>query len=185
MILYVNAGVRAESRTNRLAKALLNKLGVYEELRLTDLAMKPLNEESLGYREAQIEKRNYNDSIFDLSKQFAEADLIVVSAPYWDGQFPAVLKTYLENIYSIGIVSKYSPDGHPEGLCKAEKLYYVTTAGGEYDPRFSYDYIEYLAKNAFGVKETELICAEYLDIEGNDAEEILSGAISNLGEMQN
>ncbi len=182
MILYVNACVRAESRTNRLAKALLDKLGAYEEVRLTDLVMKPLNEESLGYREAQIEKQNYNDSIFDLSKQFAEADLIVVSAPYWDGQFPAVLKTYIENIYAIGIVTKYSEDGRPQGLCKAKKLYYVTTAGGEYDPRFSYDYIEYLVKNVFGIQETELICAEYLDIEGNDAEEIVSKAISNLDE---
>ena len=30
------------------------------------------------------------DCIFKLSKQFAEAELIVVSAPYWDGQFPAI-----------------------------------------------------------------------------------------------
>ncbi len=183
MILYVNACVRAESRTNRLAKALLDKLGAYEEVRLTDLAIKPLNEESLNYREAQIGKRNYDDSIFDLSKQFAEADLIVVSAPYWDGQFPAVLRTYLENIYSIGIVSEYGEDGCPHGLCKARKLYYVTTAGGRYNPRFSYDYIAHLAKNMFGIEETELLCAEYLDIEGNDAEEILSGAISGIDEM--
>ncbi len=177
MILYVNACVRAESRTNRLANALLNQLGAYKELRLTDLAIKPLNGERLAYRDAQIEKRNYDDSIFDLSKQFAEADFIVVSAPYWDGQFPAVLKTYLENIYVTGIVTKYSEDGRPQGLCKAKKLYYVTTAGREYDQRFSYDYIEYLAKDMFGIKETELIYAEYLDIDGNDAEEILSAAI--------
>lgn len=181
MILYVNACVRAGSRTDRLAKALLNKLGAYEEVRLTDLAVKPLNGESLAYREAQIEKQNYDDSIFDLSKQFAEADFIVISAPYWDGQFPAVLKTYIENIYSIGIVTKYSEDGRPQGLCRAKKLYYVTTAGGRYNPRFSYDYIEYLVKNMFGIEETELICAEYLDIEGNDAEEIVSEAIRTIG----
>ena len=34
--------------------------------------------------------------------------------------------------------------------------------------------------NMFGIKETELICAEYLDIEGNDVEEILSKVISNI-----
>ena len=182
MILYVNACVRAESRTNRLAKALLNKLGAYEEIRLGGSVIKPLDAQSLNYREAQIGKRNYNDSIFDLSKQFAKADLIVVSAPYWDGQFPAVLKTYIENIYCTGVVSEYSEDGQPHGLCKAKKLYYITTAGGEYDPRFSFDYIDYLAKNMFGIKETELICAEYLDIEGNDAEKILSGVISDIAE---
>ena len=183
MILYVNACVRAESRTNRLAKALLAKLGAFEEVRLTDLELKPLNEERLSYREAQIAKQNYNDRIFHLSKQFAEADLIVVSAPYWDDQFPAILKTYFEHIYSMGIVTKFSEDGRPQGLCKAKKLYYVTTAGGKYNPRFSYDYIDHLVKNIFGIRETELICAEYLDIEGNDAEEILSKAIRDIDEM--
>ena len=182
MVLYINACIRTESRTERLAKALLNKLGAYEEIKLTDMEIKPLNEERLDYRTAQIEKQNYDDGIFKLSKQFAAADLIITSAPYWDGQFPAVLKIYLENIYSTGIVSKYDKDGRPQGLCKAGKLYYVTTAGGEYDPRFSFDYISDLAKNMFGIKETELIYAEYLDIEGNDAEAILSEAINNVNE---
>lgn len=180
MVLYINACVRTESRTNRLAKALLNKFGVFEEVKLTNMELKPLNEERLDYRAAQMEKGNYKDSIFKLSNQFAEADIIVVSAPYWDGQFPAILKTYIENIYAIGIVTKYDENGRPQGLCKAKKLYYVTTAGGKYNPRFSFEYIDYLVKNMFGIKETELICAEYLDIEGNDAEEILSKVISKL-----
>lgn len=182
MILYINACIRTESRTNRLAKALLDKLGAYEEVRLTDMEIKPLNEERLDYRAAQIEKQNYNDRIFKLSKQFAQADLIIISAPYWDGQFPAVLKTYIENIYSIGIVTKYDEYGKPQGLCKAKKLYYVTTAGGRYNPRFSFDYIDYLVKNMFGIQETELIYAEYLDIEGNDAKKILSQAINDIDE---
>ena len=182
MILYINACIRTESRTNRLAKALLDKLGAYEEVRLTDMEIKPLNEERLDYRAAQIEKQNYNDRIFKLSKQFAQADLIIISAPYWDGQFPAVLKTYIENIYSIGIVTKYNEYGKPQGLCKARKLYYVTTAGGRYNPRFSFDYIDYLVKNMFGIQETELIYAEYLDIEGNDAKKILSQAINDIDE---
>lgn len=182
MILYINACIRTESRTNRLAKALLDKLGAYEEVRLTDMEIKPLNEKRLDYRAAQIEKQNYNDRIFKLSKQFAQADLIIISAPYWDGQFPAVLKTYIENIYSIGIVTKYDEYGKPQGLCKARKLYYVTTAGGRYNPRFSFDYIDYLVKNMFGIQETELIYAEYLDIEGNDAKKILSRAISDIDE---
>ncbi len=180
MVLYLNASVRIESRTNRLAKALLNKLGAFEEVKLTDMELKPLDEERLNYREAQIAEKNYSDHIFDLSKQFAQADLIVIAAPYWDGQFPAVLKTYLENIYCIGIVSKYDAEGCPQGLCRAKKLYYVTTAGGRYNPRFSFDYIDYLAKNMFGIPKTELICARYLDIEGNDAEEILAKAMSEI-----
>lgn len=180
MILYINACVRTESRTNRLAKALLNKLGDFEEIKLTEMELKPLNEERLDYRTAQIAKRNYDDNIFKQALLFAEADVIVVSAPFWDEQFPAVLKAYIENIYCTGIVSEYDENGCPKGLCGAKKLYYVTTAGGKYNPRFSYDYIDYLAKNVFGIKETQLIYAEYLDLQENDAEAILSEAISNI-----
>ena len=37
MVLYINACVRAESRTDRLAKALLNKFGAFDEVKLTDI----------------------------------------------------------------------------------------------------------------------------------------------------
>ncbi len=67
MVLYINACIRSESRTNRLAKALLDKLGVFEKVKLTDMELKTLHEERLDYRAAQIEKRNYDDRIFELS----------------------------------------------------------------------------------------------------------------------
>ena len=88
-----------------------------------------------------------------------------------------ILKTYIENIYITGLVSKYGEDGRPVGLCKASKLYYVTTAGGPYEGTYSYDYIKDLAVGAFGIKDTELIYAEMLDIAGNDPEKILDEVI--------
>lgn len=57
----------------------------------------------------------------NFSKQFAKADWIVISVPYWDGQL-------------------------------------------------------------FDIKETELICAEYLDIVGNNAEKILAETIEKYVE---
>ena len=74
MILYINACVRTESRTDRLAKALLNKLGVFEKVQLTDMELKPLNEEKLDYRTAQLNKQNYSDSIFKLSEAINNID---------------------------------------------------------------------------------------------------------------
>ena len=50
----------------------------------------------------------------------------------------------------------------------------MTTAGGPYDGRYSYDYIQDLALNYFGIDETMLIQAEMLDIFGNDPEKILA-----------
>ena len=147
--------------------------GDFTELNLYEVNLKPLDKKTLNKRTALIEQGDYSDPIFDYAKQFASADSIVIAAPYWDLSFPATLKTYIENIYVTGIVSEYDENGMPRDLCKAQELYYVTTAGGPYDPTYSYGYIESLAKSFFGIPETHLVKAEMLDIVGNDAEEIL------------
>lgn len=177
MVLYINACVRDESRTDRLARVLLDKIGNYTELKLSEEGLKPLDKESLEYRSELIAKGQFDNDIFKYARQFADADVIVISAPFWDMSFPAILKTYIENIYITGLVSKYGEDGRPVGLCKASKLYYVTTAGGPYEGTYSYDYIKDLALGAFGIKDTELIFAEMLDIAGNDPEKILDEVI--------
>lgn len=181
MILYINSCVREESRTHRIACALLEKLGgAYTELKLETAGLQPLNGAALAQRTAYIDAGDYSDHMFDAAKQFAAADVIVISAPFWDYSFPALMKVYLENIYVTGIVSRYGPDGIPVGLCSAKKLYYVTTAGGPYVPDFSYDCVKALAQMAFGIPETELIVAEMLDVDGFDAEQIVASTIAKL-----
>ena len=181
MTLYINCCVRKESRTNRLAKVVLQKLGKdYTELKLYEENLRPLDLEKLNRRTELIERRDFSDKMFDCAKQFANADTIMIATPYWDLSFPAPLKNYIENIYVTGIVSAYIENGLPVGLCKANDLYYVTTAGGPYDPTYSYGYIESLAKNFFGILKTHLVKAEMLDIAGNDAEEILNKAINSV-----
>ena len=165
MTLYINACARPGSRTDRLARALLATLGDYEELRLYDLPLLPLN----------------TDDFFRCARQFAAADKIVLAAPLWDLCFPAQLKLYLENIYITGIVTRYDEAGCPVGLCHAQKLYYVSTSGGPYDPRFSYQYLRALCVECFGIPETELLMAENLDVDGSDPEAILRDAMSRYG----
>lgn len=174
MILYINCCPGSSSRTRRVAEKLLKKLGEYEEIDPETEGLVPLNKERLEYRTALINKGEYSDDIFKPAKQFAAADTIVIAAPFWDLSFPAELKIYIENIYVTGIVSRYGKDGKPEGLCKAKTLYYVTTAGGYYDGRYSFDYIKDLATNYFGINKAVLIKAEMLDIAGNDPEKILA-----------
>lgn len=189
MILYVNACVREESRTDKLARELLDKMTIDGGEKVQEInveqeylsgRMMPLTRESLKKRDMFIEAGDYSDSMFDYAKQFAEADTIVISAPFWDFSIPAILRIYLENIYAIGIVSRYNEEGMPVGLCKAKKLYFVTTAGGPYIQTFAYDYIEALAKQAFSISETELIAAEMLDVEGNNPEEIIRETIKSI-----
>lgn len=183
MILYINSCVRKNSRTDKIAKALLKLLGEeFKEVKLIDEDIKPLNEERLSYRTSLIDERKYDDEIFSYAKEFASADIIVISAPFWDMSFPAILKTYFENIYVTGLVSQYGENGKPRGMCKAQKLYYVTTAGGEYIPDYSFDYVKNLAEVHFGIKETTLIKAEMLDVVGFDSERIVNAVIDDLEE---
>ena len=107
MVLYINACVRDESRTDRLARVLLDKMGNYTELKLSEEGLKSLDKESLEYRSELIAKGQFDNDIFKYARQFADADVIVISAPFWDMSFPAILKTYIENIYITGLVSKY------------------------------------------------------------------------------
>ena len=183
MILYVNACVRECSRTERIAKALLRTLGEeYEEVKLAEETPEPLSAERLQKRTELIEQGDYSDPMFRLARQFQRADRIVIAAPYWDLSFPSILKVYLENVYVTGLVSAYGADGAPRGLCRARKLFYVTTAGGPYLPDYSYDYIRALAVNCFGIPETELIKAEMLDVEGYDAEKLVEQAVKGIRE---
>ncbi len=172
MILYINSCVRNNSRTNELALYLLSKLGRdYTEVKTENIF--PLNSQSLEKRSTLIELNDYSDSLFDLAKQFAEADTVVISAPFWDLSFPASLKAYIENIFVNGITFRYNEDGIPVGLCKADKLYYISTAGGKFMQKYGYNYIKSAAVNMLGIKNTVLIKAEMLDVAGFDPKKII------------
>ena len=179
MILYINCCVRSTSRTNRLAKAVLEQMGSYTELYLPSEDIRPLTEEMLHKRDALLAAGQYDDPMLRYARQFAAADKIVISAPFWDGSFPSILKVYIENIYAIGIITTYDSAGLPVGLCKASELIYVTTAGGQYIPDFSFGYMDALAKRIFGIPKTRLIKAEMLDVAGMNAEQILADAMEN------
>lgn len=81
------------------------------------------------YFESLLKDGKFDDPMFRYAKQFANADEIVVAAPFWDLSFPAKLKIYLEQIAVAGITFRYT-NGRPTGLCKAKKLTYITTSGG-------------------------------------------------------
>ena len=181
MTLFINACVREESRTKKLAKALLSKLGEYEEVKLEDIDFPKTDESFLKKRDSLIASCSFDDPMFELARQFAKADTIVIAAPYWDLSFPAALKQYVEHINVVGITFEYTKEGFPKGLCKAEKLYYVMTAGGTYVPEeLGFGYIQSLAQNFYGIKDVELVKATGLDIDGADEKEILDKVLLTI-----
>lgn len=184
MILFVNACVRAQSRTKRLADNLLYFLkGSVEEVRLADTVFPAVDEAFLQRRERLIRQGRFDDPLFRYARQFAGASQIVIAAPYWDLSFPAALKQYLEQVSVTGITFTYTEDGLPKGLCAADRLYYVTTAGGLYVPEdFGFGYVRALCRDLFGIGQAELIRAVGLDLDGADAEGILRESIREIFE---
>ena len=176
-ILFINACVRENSRTLELANHVLSKLnGNVEEVKLFDMNVLPLDKKGLEIRENAAATKDYKSSAFALAKQFANAEIIVVGAPYWDLMFPAVLKNYFENVTVSGLTFSYGEDGRPKGLCKGKKLIYVTTAGGPIIYNFGYDYVAALAKKFYGISDVNLVKAEGLDIYGANVQKILEEA---------
>lgn len=183
-ILFINACVRKESRTKELADMVLSKLkGNLTEVNLEKENLPPLNLERLNYRSDLIGKMDFSNPIFDKARQFAAADTIVIAAPFWDFSFPAMLKIYIENINIVGLLFRYTQTGAIEGLCKAKKLIYITTSGGPIlDNAFGYGYIKYLCNNFYGIKDTCLIKAEGLDIQGANISAIMQEAKAKISE---
>ena len=177
-ILFVNACVRPQSRTLRLAQTVLDRLSGH--LIEVDLSADPvpfLDREGLDRRNELLAAGDFNSPMLRHAVQFSKADTIVIAAPYWDLMFPALLKAYLEAVTVSGLTFRYSEEGVPVSLCRAKRLVYVTTAGGyvgEYD--FGFQYIEAIARGFFDIDEVSCVKAEGLDIAGADVEHILRKA---------
>lgn len=186
-ILFINACVRKESRTRRLAESLLLTLNKpFTEVRLHEMTFPIADESFLDMRDRLISAGDYENTMFEPARNFAQAETIVIAAPYWDLSFPASLKQYLEQINVVGITFRYTEEGIPVGLCKAERLFFVTTAGGYYMPEeFGFGYVKALAQNYYGISDVRLIRAAGLDIDGADVEAILKDAEKEISIIGN
>lgn len=175
-ILFINACVRKDSRTLVLAKKVMKDIkGEIVELNLNLENIEPLNTELLEKRDSLIKDGKLDDPMFRYARQFAQADEIVIAAPFWDLSFPAKLKIYLEQITVSGITFKYM-GGRPKGLCKAKKLTYVTTSGGPIFDDFGYTYVKTLAQKFYGIEKAEAVRAMNLDVDMISAEELMEKA---------
>lgn len=182
-ILLINACARPESRTLMMAKHFIqtyqnkNAEAVVEELKLyEEKELKYFDYERLQMRNQLIEKKDWNHPMFQYANQIALADRVIVAAPYWDLCFPAIFKIYLENAFVAGITFAYGKTG-PVGRCKAEKLVYITTAGGPLNGvDLGGQYMQAVCRE-FGIKEYEYLCAEGLDVQEWDTKKILKDAM--------
>ena len=186
MILFVNGCVRENSRTLELARSVLAHISdTTEEIRLYPDGPEGLDAEKLRLRNELLETNTYDHPMFRFANQFAAADTIVMAAPCWDLAFPAKMRAYLEEITVSEITFRYGADGIPQGLCKAKRLIYVTTAGGPIIQDFGFAYVKSLAQLFYGISDVSLVKAEGLDIRGNNTAEILEQAKREIPALLN
>lgn len=190
-LLFVNSCIRGEkSRTLKLAKLYIDKFlsskaqaGESWALQEVDLNREKIQVQDaalLEKREDLIAEKAFEDPVFDYARQFIEADFILIAAPYWDWQFPALLKIYLERCSVSGLTYIFDEKGCSAGRCKSSKVVYITTAGGYMEGlNMGYDYLVELMK-IFGIETTELIAAEGLDLAWNDCGEIMAAAMRDV-----
>ena len=116
-------------------------------------------------REALLAENRRDHPRFRYAHQFAQADLIVIAAPFWDLSFPALLKVYIEQVSVDGITFGSTEDGL-KGLCRASHLVFLTTRGG-----------------FFGIGEYACIAADGMNVAGFDAEASLCRAMQEAAQL--
>ena len=152
-VLWINSCMRGagQSRTLELCRTFLEELRVRRpglkvaERDLTRAEL-PVMTAELSRRWEELAAEGREDPLLLPAREMARADLVVVGAPYWDLGFPAALKVYLEWACTLGITFGYTQAGEQRGLCRAERLIYITTAGGPLEDRnFGYEYVRGVA----------------------------------------
>ena len=170
-ILYVNAAFREGSRTQIMAKNYMKKhnYASYETVDLGTMDLTPLNAETLKIYNKAVEEHDFSHPMFDPARQFANADIIVIAAPFWNFGLPAVLNTYLELVCTQGITFDIDEKGEYHSLCKAKELIFLTTAGGKLPRKtHAFGYLKTLSDVFFKIRTVDYYYADELDLPGTD-----------------
>ena len=93
----------------------------------------------------------------------------------------ASLLPLLYFIIGSGEAVTYTSEGIPAGLCKARRLTYIMTAGGNFVPEeYGPGYVRSLAQNFYGIPEFRLIKAIGLDVDGANIDSIMNIAKADM-----
>ena len=126
-LIVIDCLMREESRTRVLldaAKDVLSSRYEIDTIDVNSLGLAPVTPGVLKERTSGV----VPESTVALARKIADADRIVIACPFWDMSFPAVLKAFFENMSLYGVT--FTDDGKTcSGLCKCEKVLYLTTRG--------------------------------------------------------
>ena len=178
-LFYIDSCLRYGSNTKKIADALIDRLSEryeVETVKLSDYDFPVVKNGILNDRNNGIVPEEY----VNIARKIAAADRLVISAPFWDMSFPSALKVFLENM-SLFNVTFASSEKECYGLCKAEKVLYITTRGmniktGDVLEQAT-PYIKAISK-LWGLGELHVIAAENMDYStAEQVEEKIQNAI--------
>jgi FMN-dependent NADH-azoreductase len=182
MLLYVNGCLRDESRTKRLADLWLERRTYEGEVCRVDLArldVDPLDAvgpNPLGAYSEAVRTASYEHPMFRFATQFAQADEVLIAAPFWNYSLPAKLHAYLELVCSQGVTFDIDETGAYVSLCHIGRLTYVTTAGGaQVDPLddHAFGYVRTLAERFWHIDDVRCVAAWGLDGPSANVDQLL------------
>ncbi len=189
-VLFVDCCIRRDhSRSKQLADFFLGELQKKGEYEIETLC---LMDENLSYfsegfflqREALLAEGKLDHPRFRYAHQFAEADKIVIAAPFWDLSFPALLKVYIENL-CVDSITFHTDEHGLHGLCKADHMVFLTARGAFYTDSPLEQGSRYLEQMAgfFGIEKYDCVAAEGLDIGAWPVEELMDKAKAQAAEV--
>ena len=182
-LVVIDACIRQDqSRTWRIAEPIVGVLMKRYETTIYHLPMMdgivPLNPGTFWERgDGQTPQW-----AIDCARTIADADRILIAAPFWDMSFPAVLKAFFEQTSLCDIT--FADNGKEcVGLCKCEKVLYVTTRGMDIstgDPlEQATPYLKAIS-HLWGLGEIICVSAQNMDyINENVQEKIIQRSISD------
>lgn len=170
-LIFIDACMRAGSRTRRIASPIIEELRKRYSVETVDLT-KNIYPVADNYT---LEDRNQGVVPAEhvaIARKIAAADRIVIAAPFWDMSFPSALKVFFENMSLFGVTFDTN-EKECYGLCKAEKVMYITSRGMNISTGDSLEqatpYIKALS-HLWGWGELSVVAAQNMDY--SSAEEI-------------
>lgn len=122
----------------------------------------------------------------EMTKQFIEADIIIIATPMYNFSTPGIVKAYFDSIMQKGRTWDIGESGYI-GLMKEKKALILTTSGGVYENEMArWEHSESLMKTEFqfmGFSHVESISAAGINMIPAKAEEIINHAKSKITEI--
>ena len=132
-ILIITAHPSAKNLTKGMADIFLDeKENQGHTVKLVDL-----------YKEKQLPYLSFEDAndvgkspeVLEYQNQVKWAEEIVIIYPFWWGSMPAILKNWIDSVFTMGFAAKYDKNGRPVGLLQGRSVKIISTSGA---PTFLY-----------------------------------------------